>query len=181
MSRTVIGPGTRVAGPLHGKDDLLIEGTVEGPVTGEAQVTIAQGAVVKGIVRGRDVVLAGRLDFDLIGTATARLAATAELNGNIEAPRVAIDEGAVFDGQVRMKRTATATPAAAPTAPPPAPRAAPGASTPAGPPAPAAAAPPASTLATPAPAATPAPPRSGPREIPILPEIGKRKLTRRDS
>jgi cytoskeletal protein CcmA (bactofilin family) len=154
MSRTVIGPGTRVAGALHGKDDLLVEGTVDGPVTGEAQVTIAQGAVVKGIVRGRDVVLAGKLDYDLIGTATARLAATAELNGNIEAPRVAIDEGAVFEGQVRMKRTAVAP---APPAPAPAPA-------------------PAPVAGAPAPA-----PKSGPREIPLLPEIGKRKLTRRDA
>ncbi len=124
-----------MAGALHGSDDLVIEGTVEGPVHGDAGVTVAQGAVVKGPVRGRDLVLAGRLDFDLFGSNSVRLAATAELMGNIEAPKVAIDEGAVFEGQVKMKRTAAAA----------------------------------------------APKEQRPREIPSLPEIGKRKLTRRDA
>ena len=58
----MIGPQTRVAGPLSGKDDLVIEGTVEGTVQGEALVTIAAGARVNGEVRGRDVIVAGRLD-----------------------------------------------------------------------------------------------------------------------
>ena len=41
--KTVIGPETRIAGPLSGKDDLEVHGTVDGPVRGEASVTIAAG------------------------------------------------------------------------------------------------------------------------------------------
>jgi cytoskeletal protein CcmA (bactofilin family) len=37
-----------------------------------------------------------------------RLLATAILTGDIEAPRVAIDEGAVFDGQIRMRKKTVA-------------------------------------------------------------------------
>jgi len=146
MSRTVIGPGTRVAGALEAADDLTVEGIVDGPVRGAAQVVIAPGSTVNGVVRGREVVLAGRLVHDLFGSVSVRLMATAELVGNIEAPRVAIDEGAVFEGQVRMKRSE-----------------------------PAAARPPAPITAQ----AAPVP--EGPREIPSLPAIGKRKLIRRDA
>jgi cytoskeletal protein CcmA (bactofilin family) len=150
MSKTVIGAGTRVAGPLHGTDDLLIEGTVEGPVTGEALVTLAESATVKGAIRGRDVVIAGKLAWDVFGSASVTLTATAQLTGNIESPRVAMEPGALFEGQVRMKRSATPRAVAAP---------------------PVAAAPP------------PPPPPEIPaiREIPTLPAIGKRKLTRRDA
>jgi cytoskeletal protein CcmA (bactofilin family) len=163
MPRTVIGPETRIAGALYGKDDLVIEGVVDGPVHGEAAVTLAPGSTVNGIVRGHDVTLAGKLAYDVFATGTVHLAATAELTGNVETPRIAIDEGAVFEGQVKMKRGAAATApkpaaAAAPAAPPPAPVAAPA---------------PAAKRAAPAPA--------GPREIPSLPSIGKAKLVRRTS
>jgi cytoskeletal protein CcmA (bactofilin family) len=106
--KTVIGPETRIAGALSGKDDLEVHGTVEGPVHGEASVTIAAGARIGGEVRGRDVIVGGELDHPVFATGTVRLLATAVLTGDIEAPRIAIDEGAVFDGQVRMRKKAAA-------------------------------------------------------------------------
>ena len=197
MARTLIGPETRVAGPLSGNDDLQVEGTVEGPVEGGAQVVIAAGARVHGEVRGRDVIVGGALSFNVYATGSVRLLASAEVRADIECPRIAIDEGALFEGQVRMR--APATKAAPTTAPaPPAAPVAPAPTT-----APVAPAPPAAR-ATPAPrpvapAAAPRPvakapplaahrehapapqPRVEPaeREIPSLPALGKRKLVRR--
>ncbi|HEY2749253.1 MAG TPA: polymer-forming cytoskeletal protein [Polyangia bacterium] len=115
--KTVIGPETRIAGPLSGKDDLEVHGTVDGPVRGEASVTIAAGARIGGEVRGRDVIVGGELGHPVFATGTVHLLATAVLTGDIEAPRVAIDEGAVFDGQIRMRKKAatTVTPPATPT------------------------------------------------------------------
>jgi cytoskeletal protein CcmA (bactofilin family) len=114
--KTVIGPETRIAGPLTGKDELEVHGTVDGPVHGEASVTIAAGARIGGEVRGRDVIVGGELAHAVFATGTVRLLATAVLTGDIEAPRVAIDEGAVFDGQIRMRRKA-APPQSQPTPP----------------------------------------------------------------
>lgn len=102
--KTLIGPETRIGGPLSGKDDLEIHGTVEGPVQGEASVTIAAGARIGGEVRGKDVIVGGELAHPVFATGTVRLLSTAVLTGDIEAPRVAIDEGAVFDGQIRMRK-----------------------------------------------------------------------------
>lgn len=111
--KTVIGPETRIAGPLRGKDDLEVHGTVEGPVHGEAAVTIAAGARIGGEVRGRDVVIGGELAHPVYASGLVRLLSTANLTGDIEAPRVAIDEGAQFDGQIRMKKPPAAAVAAA--------------------------------------------------------------------
>ncbi len=115
--KTVIGPETRIAGPLSGKDDLEIHGTVDGPVRGEASVTIAAGARIGGEVRGRDVIVGGELAHAVFASGTVHLLATAVLTGDIEAPRIAIDEGAVFDGQVRMRRKSPPVAAAAVVAP----------------------------------------------------------------
>ena len=164
MPKTIIGPHTRVAGPLAGTDDLVVEGIVEGTVTGEAQVTISAGAKVGGVVRGRDVIVGGALDFNVYGSASVRLLASAEVRADIEAPRIAIDDGALFEGQVRMVR-AKAPVEKAPTEKAPVEKA----------PAPIAKGPP-----------PPAPPvasvrASAPpmRAIPELPQVGKRKLSRR--
>jgi cytoskeletal protein CcmA (bactofilin family) len=106
MPRTVIGPETRIAGALSGKDELVVEGTVDGTVSGDGAVTIAAGSTVNGDVRGREVVIAGVLRHNVFATQSVRLLATAEVYGDIATPRIAIDEGAVFEGQIRMKAEA---------------------------------------------------------------------------
>jgi len=150
MPRTVIGPETRVAGALVGKDDLVVEGTVDGPVTGDASVTLGPTARVAGEVRGRDVIVGGKLTYNVFGGSSIRLLATAEVRADLTAPRIAIDEGAQFEGQIKMRREAgRAEPAPAPAA------------------------------AAPAPEPPRAPPKPVSREIPSLPEMGKKKLSRR--
>ena len=162
--KTVIGPETRIAGALQGKDDLEVHGTIDGPVHGEAAVTIAAGARIGGEVRGRDVIVGGELGHPVFATGVVRLLATAKLTGDIEAPRIAIDEGATFEGQVRMRKPAASQQPSAVGSAAPARAMAP---RPAAPPAPA------------APAPMPAKPPV--REIPQLAAPGRKALIRKTS
>ena len=84
-------------------------------------MTIAAGARIGGEVRGRDVIIGGELSHPVFASGTVRLLATAVLTGDIEAPRIAIDEGATFDGQVRMRKKAPAAPELTPHVAVPAP------------------------------------------------------------
>jgi cytoskeletal protein CcmA (bactofilin family) len=152
--KTIIGPETRIAGALYGKDDLEIHGIVEGPVHGEAAVLIAAGARIGGEVRGREVTIAGELSHAVFATALVRLLPTAKVTGDVEAPRVAIDEGAELDGQLRMTKKKAA--AAQPAAP---------------------ASPPAATVQT----ARPAPTAPAVRAIPELAAPGRKPLIRKSS
>src|SRR3569833_3405611 len=101
--KTVIGPETRIAGLFGGLVVFVVYGIVEGPVRGEAQVTIAAGARIGGEVRGRDVIIGGELAHPVFASGTVHLLSTAVVTGGVEAPRLAIGEGAVFDGQIRMR------------------------------------------------------------------------------
>jgi cytoskeletal protein CcmA (bactofilin family) len=104
---TVIGPETQVQGPLTaGDEDVIIEGSIAGPVTGRATVTVGRRARVAGEVRGRDVIVAGSLTHNIHATASIRLMATADVRGDLYAPRVAIDDGAGFEGKIKMARSA---------------------------------------------------------------------------
>jgi cytoskeletal protein CcmA (bactofilin family) len=159
MPPTVIGAGSRVLGGLTSTEDVVIEGIVDGPVSSEGSVTLAEGSTVNGEVRGSKVVLAGVHHQGVYASHGVRLLATAELHGDVHAPRFVVDEGALFEGQVRMKRPATE----APPSPPPSPsgeRRSPSS--------------PMRGLA-----AAPAAPISADRAIPELPALGRRKLVRR--
>ena len=95
--KTVIGPDTRIAGPLSGKDDLVVQGTVDGPVHGEAQVTIAAGARIGGRgarARRRSSAASSRINGVRAPAIGAAVGDGEVLTGDIEAPRIAIDEGA---------------------------------------------------------------------------------------
>jgi hypothetical protein len=60
------------------------------------------------------VIVGGELTHAVYASGLVRLLATAKMTGDIEAPRIAIDEGAVFDGQVRMRKKAPAPMAGTP-------------------------------------------------------------------
>ena len=101
---TIIGPSTHIEGGLRGQDDLQIEGRVDGPVVGEAAVSLGAGSQVGGDVWGREVTIAGVLKHDVHASHAVHLLSTAEVYGQIVAPRITVDDGAVLEGQVKITR-----------------------------------------------------------------------------
>jgi cytoskeletal protein CcmA (bactofilin family) len=121
MSATVIGASTRVLGSVEvlgvasgapdavGEGDLVVEGIVEGDVRASGRLTLGRHAQVHGTISARDVRIAGRLDRDVEATGVIHLTSTAEVRGDLDAARVVIDDGAIFEGQVRLRREARPT------------------------------------------------------------------------
>src|SRR5262245_20459510 len=91
---TVIGPGTHLESGLRTKDDLEIHGRVDGAVVGEAAVLLAAGAEVGGDVWGTEVTIGCSLGHNVHATRSVRLLASAEVQGDIVAPRIVVDDGA---------------------------------------------------------------------------------------
>jgi len=107
---TMIAAHTRVGGDVSTDGDLVVEGRVDGSVRAGGQLTLGPAAVVTGAIEARDVRIAGRLDRGLRAEGVVHLLGTAEVHGDLEAARVVIDDGAVFEGQVRLVRPAQMTP-----------------------------------------------------------------------
>jgi cytoskeletal protein CcmA (bactofilin family) len=108
MPKTVIAAGTQIEGGLRGTDDLQIDGQVNGAVVGEAAVLLSAGAQVGGDVRGREVTIGCVLNHDVHATQAVHLLASAEVYGQITAPRITVDDGAVLEGQVKITRVTPA-------------------------------------------------------------------------
>ena len=99
---TLIAKTSHVEGEIKGAGEVHIEGTVKGKLDCSSSVLIAQGGKVDAELRAETITIAGRLAGDATATQKIELTPTAEVEGDITAPRILIREGAVFEGQVFM-------------------------------------------------------------------------------
>lgn len=103
-TRNVLNSDVAVVGILRFTDDLLVDGTVEGEITSDGELTVGANAVIqagpqtKVAVRTRSAIIQGRVTGDIVVTDRVELTSTAELVGDVTASKISIQEGAVFIG-----------------------------------------------------------------------------------
>lgn len=100
--QSVLGPTLRFKGELSADEDLVIHGQVEGTIGPTPRVTIGAQAKIKASINARRVVVEGNVDGDLTADASVLVRESGVVNGNIQAPSVSIQEGAKFNGSVKM-------------------------------------------------------------------------------
>ncbi|MDP8985002.1 MAG: polymer-forming cytoskeletal protein [Pseudomonadota bacterium] len=100
---SVLGPTLRFRGELSAQEDLVVQGSVDGSITHTQSLTIGTDGSMKGDIRARVIVIDGKVDGDLYATESVSIRATARVKGNVFAPRIAIQDGAFFQGQVEMQ------------------------------------------------------------------------------
>jgi cytoskeletal protein CcmA (bactofilin family) len=106
-SIAVLGPTLRFKGDLTAQEDFILRGRVEGSIHQAQRIVIATEGVVIGSIHARVVVVDGNVEGDLHGVESVTVQKTGRVVGNIFAPRVALVEGAVFNGRIDMSGTAT--------------------------------------------------------------------------
>ncbi|UJR79283.1 bactofilin family protein [Sandaracinus amylolyticus] len=103
MSRgSVLPEGMRLAGEIRGQGDLVVAGTIEGPIAIDGHLTIEATGVVRGEVKARAVVLRGTLTGPAVAEETIRLESGARMIGDARAERVSVVEGALLRGRITM-------------------------------------------------------------------------------
>ena len=99
---TLIAPGTEIIGEITGATDVAIEGDLQGEVRIDGTVRVGPEGRVRGALEARLVEIGGKVNGDVRGRERIVLDASAELFGDLAAPRVEIHEGAFFKGAVEM-------------------------------------------------------------------------------
>jgi cytoskeletal protein CcmA (bactofilin family) len=102
----VIGRSAVIHGDLKADGAFRIDGTVEGSVETKAAVFIGEGGVVRGDVRGNDIVIAGQVHGNVVCPGHLEIVATGRVEGDLDAKSVRIETGGVFRGTSRMAETA---------------------------------------------------------------------------
>lgn len=102
-SDTVIGTGVRVEGALTALGDITIDGTVDGSVTSEGNVTIGVNGHIRGDVQGVNLIIGGEVRGNLQASGETHLTETCKLLGDVTTQLIAIDTGANFLGTIKMQ------------------------------------------------------------------------------
>ncbi len=110
----VIGPGIHINGDISGNENLLVEGRVDGKIRlGTNHVEIGQSGKVKADITAKVIKIAGEVRGDLNGSEKVVISRTGNVHGNIVAPRMTLEDGAIFKGSIDMDPGEPATVAVA--------------------------------------------------------------------
>ena len=113
--RAIIGPSITIKGDVTGEEDLLIQGRVEGKVDlAQHNVTVGANGRIKANIFGRSVTVEGEVEGDLHAEEQIAIRKSARVHGNVSAPRVTIEDGAMFKGSIEMERKPAPRPAVGP-------------------------------------------------------------------
>jgi cytoskeletal protein CcmA (bactofilin family) len=99
-----IGQSVTIKGTLVGKEDLTIDGKVEGKIElEEHMLTIGEHGAIQADLQAKNIVIHGHLKGNISADDKVEISATGSVHGDICAPRVAILDGATFKGGIDME------------------------------------------------------------------------------
>ena len=130
-----IGKSVIIKGQLFSREDLYVDGEVEGSVEIiEHRLTVGPNGKLLAGVKAREIVVLGTIHGNVEAAEKAEIRKDAKLVGDIRTQRIVIEDGAYFKGSIDIVRVEPPKPkeqraaaAAAPAAAVPATAAAPGA------------------------------------------------------
>lgn len=106
-----IGKTIVICGEVKGKEDLIVDGRVEGTVTlGDNRLTIGPSAEVSADLSARDVLVLGKVQGNVVATGRVELRSGCNLEGDIKALRLAVEDNAVFRGKVDLTQSVAKAP-----------------------------------------------------------------------
>ena len=101
-SRGVLSSGVSIKGTVKFRAELLIDGEVEGKIDSTGMLTIGEHAQVRGEIRAKSVKIRGTVKGNIFASERCELQAGCTLHGDVEAPRLVVDENATFLGSAKI-------------------------------------------------------------------------------
>ena len=99
-----IGASIRIKGDVSGDENLIIQGQVEGTIKVPGHnVTISKTGKVTANIEANQIIVEGELQGDMLGDEKVIIRETGNVHGNIVAPRVTLEDGALFKGSIEME------------------------------------------------------------------------------
>lgn len=109
-----LGKNVTVKGQIFAREDLTIDGEVEGTVEcHEHRLTIGPNARVQAGLKAREIVIQGSIQGNVDATDKIDIKKEAKLVGDIKTSRIVIEDGAYFKGSIDISKPNAARPQAA--------------------------------------------------------------------
>jgi cytoskeletal protein CcmA (bactofilin family) len=104
-----LGKNVTVKGQIFAREDLTIDGEVEGTVEcHEHRLTIGPNARVQAGLKAREIIIQGSIQGNVDASDKIDIKKEAKLVGDIKTSRIVIEDGAYFKGSIDISKPAAA-------------------------------------------------------------------------
>ena len=100
----VIGPSMEIKGDIRSREELMVEGDVEGTIESYSTVTIGANGKVKANIKAREVAIYGSVRGNIEVAEKIAIREKGSLIGDIKTAGISIDDGAYFKGSIDIVR-----------------------------------------------------------------------------
>jgi len=108
---TTIGPDATFKGQLEFEKGARLLGSFEGEIRAKGDLVVAESGRLTGEATAANIRIEGQVKGNLHGSARVQLTASSRIEGDIQAARLEVAEGAVLVGRVTVGAKAGARPA----------------------------------------------------------------------
>jgi cytoskeletal protein CcmA (bactofilin family) len=102
QSGALLSRGVSIKGSIKLVNSLLIDGEVEGTIDSTGTLTLGEHARIRAEIRAKSVKVRGTVEGSIFVTERCELQASCTLRGDIEAPRLMVEENATFCGSAKV-------------------------------------------------------------------------------
>jgi len=99
-----VNEGTEIEGKVTFSGTVLLNGRVRGEIVSNETLIVGEKGVIHASIRSVVVEVSGEVVGNISATERIELHPSCRVYGDIEAPVVTIDEGALLEGQCRMTK-----------------------------------------------------------------------------
>ncbi|HEY3066528.1 MAG TPA: polymer-forming cytoskeletal protein [Methylomirabilota bacterium] len=97
-----IDEGTEIEGKYSFSGVVMLNGKLSGEIASSESLIVGEKGVIHASIRAGSVVVSGEVVGNIVASDRIELRNASRVTGNLEAPVIVVDEGALFEGQCRM-------------------------------------------------------------------------------
>ncbi|GAA4233876.1 polymer-forming cytoskeletal protein [Postechiella marina] len=102
-SQNIISKGTKIVGDFNSQGDFRIDGTIEGNIITTGKVVVGRSGNITGTLQGTDAYFEGKFSGKLTLSGILTLKTAAQIEGEVEVGKLAVEPGAIFNVTCVMK------------------------------------------------------------------------------
>ena len=100
----VIGPSMNIRGEIRTREELVVDGEVEGVLESQSLLTVGPNGKVKANIKAREVVVFGFVRGNVDAAEKIAIRDHGRVIGDIKTCGISIDDGAYFKGSIDISR-----------------------------------------------------------------------------
>ncbi len=98
----MLSQGVSIEGEVKFGSHLVIDGTVVGTIASTGELVVGEHGNIKAEIRVGTVTIHGTVTGDVFATERCAVEAGGTLRGDVESPRLALNENASFSGRAKV-------------------------------------------------------------------------------